>query len=131
MNITITLQADSRLLNALETFASAFSNLNVTPVRANTETAPNATADASKKMSVVKQPVKNNEETVQPGATNTTTVSNDEPLDMVKVRAIAAEMSQAGKKEKIKGVLKEMNVSRVTDLQENQFAEFVQKIKAV
>lgn len=113
MNITITLQANERLLNALETIANALAKNNAAPVQSETK--------APAGLSIVKEE--------QPEASIAT--PDDETYDMAKVRAIAAEVSQAGKKDAIKGLLKQMNVTRVTDLKETQFSEFVTRVKAL
>lgn len=114
MNITITLQADSKLLAAIELIANT---INVKPV---------AESKGPSKMTVVNTP-----KTAPQKAEVFPDNLDNETFDIAKVRAIAAEASQAGKKEQIKGILKEMNVARVTDLAENQFSEFVQKVKAI
>ncbi|HEP2271995.1 TPA: hypothetical protein VCD45_000420 [Streptococcus pyogenes] len=52
-------------------------------------------------------------------------------LTLADIKKMAKAKVEEGKSKDIKEVLKEMNVAKVGELEENQFAEFVEKLEAL
>lgn len=52
-------------------------------------------------------------------------------MTLADIKKMAKAKVEEGKSKDIKEVLKEMNVAKVGELEENQFAEFVEKLEAL
>lgn len=126
MNITVTIAADAGLLSAINRIADSLS--------APRAAAPAPVAPAAEPVKEVKQaPAKaepKQEGTGEAPAEPRPSV-NGKSISLEKVREAVQKQSQAGKRDAIKALLQEFGAEKVTALQEDQYANFFEKVNAL
>lgn len=118
MEITVKLTAESKLLNAIELIGNMFAGQMPKPEKA---------VKTTTKQEVVKPPAPAKAET----ASEPVKVESEKPISVEQVRKAVMAQSQAGKRDEIKALLAEFKAVRVTDLTNDQYPEFLQKVNAL
>ncbi len=120
MEVKVTIGFNQETLSLLESFVSSFGGAAKAKktTAATNGTATNGVAKA--------EPVK--EEEPQQTAENSVT---DKDVTIEQVRAAVQTKAQAGNRDKIKSLLAEFNVAKVTELQPTDYSPFLEKVNAL
>lgn len=117
MNITVTLTANPDLLAALQALGGiSGSNPSAAQSKAAKKAAPKAA------------PVEEAEATSEEPATESTT---DKAVSVEEVRKAAQAVAQSGKRDEVKGLLKEFGVPKLVDLPAEDRQAFITKLQAI
>lgn len=126
MEIKVIISADPDLLAALNAIAQKFSSKKESSTSGVDFAAASAKKKPVTKMEVVPAAVQT--ETTE-AATNEE--DNNQSVTIEMVRAEVNKQKEAGKREKIKGLLTEFEVDKVTSLDIKQYPMFLKKLKAI
>lgn len=118
MELKLTISASQEVLDAINNLASALQGRVVNEVVA--EVPQEVVTKKPKKVTEAKEEVKEVETAVVKPA--------DSEITIETIRAKVQEVAQNGKRDEVKALLGEFNVSRVSDLQEADFENFMTQL---
>jgi hypothetical protein len=125
MNITVTLTANPEFLKVLEGIVKAFAPQTIPAT--NGKKVPGAAAVA-KEEKIETPPV---DTPVVSNTTETTPAPKVEGITLEVLRAAVRVKAQAGKRDDVKKLLSEFGADKVTNLRQDQYADFHAKIEAL
>jgi hypothetical protein len=125
MEVKVTIGFNQETLSLIESFVSSFGGATKTK-KTTVATNGAATNGAASNGTAKAEPVK--EEEPKQTAENSVT---DKDITIEQVRAAVQTKAQAGNRDKIKSLLAEFNVAKVTELQPTDYSPFLEKVNAL